>query len=288
VVPAAPAVRPPRARRPRRVRARCQCARLRGFAESYLPKGLQSYDRAVHDLALTLYAEAAPGKSYFLDKTPRYHHVARDLLRIFPDGRFVFLWRQPLAVAASLIDTFGHGGWNLDTYSADLFRGLPELVAAFEENRDRVVAVRYEDLVAEPVSEITHLLRYLDLPADESIVTRFGDLEMKNPDYWDPSGTARYDHVSPASLDRWRVTMTNPLRKAWCRRYVRWLGERRLATMGYDQDELLGEVEAIRTSSRGFASDLIRAAGGYGYRHLRARLLRSSFPLWRGPHSSDR
>src|SRR5215831_7821667 len=61
---------------------------VRGFATEYLPHGTDSYLEAVHDLALRLYAEAAPGKTYFLDKTPRYHHIADDLLELFPEGRF--------------------------------------------------------------------------------------------------------------------------------------------------------------------------------------------------------
>jgi hypothetical protein len=31
--------------------------------------------------------------------------------------------------------------------------------------------------------------------------------------------------------------MAGPLRQAWCRRYLRWLGAERLALMGYDHDE---------------------------------------------------
>jgi Sulfotransferase family len=258
----------------------------RGFAEAYLPLGVESYENAIHDFALTLYGAAAPGKTYFLDKTPRYHLIADELLRIFPKGRFVFLWRHPLAVAASLIETFAHGNWNLDRYSADLFRGLPQLVSAFRQNRDRVAAVRYEDLVADPVAEVARLLGYLDLRADDSIVTRFRDLEMRNPEFWDPTGTAQYDHVSAASVERWQQIMTNPLRKAWCRWYLRWLGEERLGVMGYRLDELLAEVDAIRTSALRLPSDLVSNTAGYARRRLRTRILGTSFPLWHEPRYS--
>ena len=252
----------------------------RGFVEAYLPGGQATYETAIHDLAITLYGKAAPGKRYFLDKTPRYHLVAEDLLRIFPEGRFVFLWRHPLAVAASLIDTFDEGSWNLDRYSADFFRGLPQLIEASRGNPNRVVTVRYEGLVRDPVAEATRILRYLELPADDSIVSRFRDLEMKNPEFWDPTGTARYDTISADSLERWHQIMTNPLRKAWCRQYLHWLGEERIRLMGYRLDDLLAELDSIRPKADRLAADLVASAAGYCRRRLRARLVGTSFPLW--------
>jgi hypothetical protein len=254
---------------------------IRGFAASYLPSGEEAYRRGVHDLAVRLYTEAAPGKAYFLDKTPRYHHVVGELFSVFPEARFVFLWRHPVAVAASLMETFAAGRWNLDTYSADLFRGVESLVGAYVEHERESIAVRYEDLVADPEQEVRRVLRYLGVPDRESGVDRFGELELKNPEYWDPTGTRKYDRVTTESLDRWKQTMRNPLRQAWARRYVRWIGRERLAVMGYDLDEVLAEIDALPFGLDRLSSDVAAAARGYGKRRLRARILRTPFPLWR-------
>jgi hypothetical protein len=255
----------------------------RGFAEAYLREGEASYLRGVHDLAISLYAEAAPGKDWFLDKTPRYHHIAAELLNLFPEGRFVFLWRQPIAVAASMMETFAGGRWNLDTYSADLFQGVESLVDAYSRNEDRVLAVRYEDLVADPEAEISRVLGYLGVSDRDTGVGRFQGLELKNREYWDPTGPAKYDEVSTGSLDRWKQVMANPLRRAWSRRYVRWIGRERLEVMGYDLDAILGEIDSIPFGLRRLASDSMAATAGYGRRRARARILRRPFPLWR-PH----
>jgi hypothetical protein len=253
----------------------------RGFAEAYLPHGEASYLQGVHDLALRLYAEAAPGKTYFLDKTPRYHHVAADLLELFPEGKFVFLWRHPLAVAASLMETFGGGRWNLDKYSADLFGGVEHLVDAYLLHEDRVVAVRYEDLVADPDHEVRRVLRYLGLPEEDTGVDRFQDVELRNREYWDPTGPAKYDRVSTGSVDEWKLVMANPLRRAWARRYVRWIGRERLAVMGYELDAVLAEIDSVPFGSRRLASDAAAAAAGYARRRVRSRLLKAPLPLWK-------
>lgn len=252
-----------------------------GFAREYLPDGQASYLQGVHDLALRLYTEAAPGKVYFLDKTPRYHHVVGDLLKLFPEGKFVFLWRHPLAVAASMMETFAGGRWNLDTYAADLFGGLEHLVDAYRENEAGVIAVRYEDLVADPEREIRRVLHYLGVSDRDTGVDRFQQLELKNRAYWDPSGPGKYDQVSTDPLGRWAQTMGNPLRCAWARRYVRWIGSERLAVMGYDLDGILAEIDAIPFGVRRLFPDVAAAGAGYGRRRLRARILRTPFPLWR-------
>ena len=84
---------------------------------------------------LALYEQAAGGATWFVDKTPRYHLVVDEIMELFPDARFVFLWRHPLAVAASMIESFGRGHWNLDRYGVDLYGGVDRLVAAQAEER---------------------------------------------------------------------------------------------------------------------------------------------------------
>ena len=95
-------------------------------------------------------ASASGDERYFLDKTPRYALAVGELFRAFPDARFVFLWRHPLAMVASILETWGLGRWNLHYFKADVFDGVARLVAASRAHGERCVALRYEDLVREP------------------------------------------------------------------------------------------------------------------------------------------
>src|SRR5690606_14968727 len=88
-----------------------------------LPNGRADYEAEVRMLALRLYARVTPpGATHFLDKTPRYCLIAEELLRIFPDAKFIFLWRNPLAILASM---FGKDSkWRTYRYQVDLFKGM--------------------------------------------------------------------------------------------------------------------------------------------------------------------
>jgi hypothetical protein len=254
---------------------------VQGFSREYLPGGTEDYLSEIRELGLRLYRKAGKGHRYFLDKTPRYHHVAADIITLFQEeGRFVFLWRHPVAVAASMMETFGAGKWNLQRFSADLFAGLVALIDAHEACAEKVSAVRYEDLLQRPEPELRRLFSYLDLPFDPKLLTQFNQLQMRNPEYWDPTGTSIYRVISKEPLQKWKHTMANPIRKAWSARYLRWLGRERLAVMGYDLDHLLAEVAALPIRADHVASDVLQNARGLAIRSIRGRLINSSLPMW--------
>jgi hypothetical protein len=259
---------------------------IQGFLEEYVPGGTATYLAEIRDLALRLYGRAAPGKRYFLDKTPRYHHIAADLFDLFPQARFVFLWRHPLAVAASFMDTWAAGSWNLDVFASDLFVGLSHLVDAYTSNGPRATTVRYEDLVTRPQVELERILTYLELPFDDTIIDRFSQLPMQNRDFWDPKAS-RFGTISDQQLDTWKLLMANPLRKTWCRRYIRWIGPERLELMGYEPALIEAEIQALATSPHHLRTDLVRAAQGYGRRRRRSITVNAPFPLWRPGPSAE-
>jgi hypothetical protein len=241
------------------------------FADS-LPGGRDDYLAEVRRSALALYERAAGDAAWFLDKTPRYHLVVDEIMALFPDARFVFLWRNPLAVAASMIESFGRGHWNLDRYEVDLHGGLERLVAAHERRDARAVAVRFEDVVADPAGATRPVFELLGLDPADASAAAFAGTDL-NGRMGDRTGTAAYSEISGEPVDRWRATMANPLRKRWCATYLRALGPELLASMGYDLDHLAGEVAGMHTRPAGLASDVARRVHGYGRRRASSRLL---------------
>ena len=106
---------------------------IQDFCE-YLPNGVNDYYEEVHDLTLHLYTKAAPHKAkYFLDKTPKYHLIPEEIIRIFPEAKLIYLWRNPLAIISSIIETWGGGNWNVYHFKIDLFQGLDNLVLILRE-----------------------------------------------------------------------------------------------------------------------------------------------------------
>jgi hypothetical protein len=223
-----------------------------------LENGVEDYMLEIRNLILRLYARAAKGETkYFLDKTPRYHLVVEDVMRLFPKGRFIFLWRNPLAVVSSIIETWGKGIWNLYGYKVDLFKGLANLVAAYQKNKPRVCSMRYEDLINDPERQWRLIFDYLGLTFDQQLLSKFNKTQLTGG-LGDSNGFMRYDGISKEPLEKWKHTLANPIRKAWCKRYLRWIGKERMSVMGYDLNTLLEELTSVPTNNKTIGRDVLR------------------------------
>lgn len=230
-----------------------------------LPNGWDDYFAGMHTFVLRLYGLAAKKDSkYFVDKTPRYHLIVEEVIRLFPEGKFIFLWRNPLAVVASIMETWGGRKWNLYIFKMDLFDGLANLVAAYKKHEGRVCAVRYEDLVSQSETECRRMFEYLGLSFYSELLSSFKAVELKGR-MGDKIGVNQYQSLSKEPLDKWKSILANPIRKAWCRRYLRWIGNERLQLMGYDMNQLLSDLDAIPLSLSLMGSDLLRMSYGAAY-----------------------
>jgi hypothetical protein len=227
-----------------------------------------SWPEMVARFAGEVYGELSPpGARWFVDKTPRYSLIAPELVRWFPEARFIVLWRNPLAAAASFTNTISEGTWRFWRNHVDLYDGLANLVDLVGgEAAERVVALRYEDLVREPEKELTRIGEHLDLDLDTArAVEAFNRVPVggRLGDHW---GAARFDAVSADPLDTWPAHYNTPVRRRWARRYLDWLGDDRLAVMGYDREELLAVIAGQRGGH--VLSDAVRAV--YGGLYVRA------------------
>jgi hypothetical protein len=175
-----------------------------------LPQGEYDYYNEIQNFIISLYAKNSGNERYFLDKTPRYHLIIEDIMRIFPNGKFIFLWRNPLAIVASIIESFGHGYWNLYDYRIDLFKGLTNLLEMFDKAEVHLHSLRYEDLVSNPQSECERIFRYLDLPFDPDILITFKTVNLAG-EFGDQIGINKYASIDNSSLEKWKTTINNPV-----------------------------------------------------------------------------
>jgi hypothetical protein len=159
-----------------------------------------------------------------LEKTPKNALRVPFFDRIFPDARFVFLWRDPRENLASIIEAWLAGGWvtypELPGWDGPwslllpphwpALRGLPLAdVAAWQWHetnrllledlaalpRERWLAVDYASLVREPRAQLARVCAFLGLDAD------------------DPALAARVGAALPLS----RYTLTPPAPDKWRR-----------------------------------------------------------------------
>ena len=152
-----------------------------------------------------------------LEKTPKNTLRVPFLREVFPGAQFVFLYREPREVLASMIEAWGSGrfrtypdlpGWSGLTWSLLLvpgwreYRDLPveELVArqwatTLERLLDdlesvpasSIAPIRYADFLAQPQAQIERLCTRLQLPWDVALGTlppSRHTLTKPEPDKW--------------------------------------------------------------------------------------------------------
>jgi Sulfotransferase family len=238
-----------------------------------LPAEGDDYREELRDFVLRLYAKAAGDDArYFVDKSPPYCLIAEEIIRLFPEGKFVFLWRNPLSIVASIIDTWKQ--WHPTLFRSDLFIGLPRLVAAFDAHSADSHSVRFEDLLDGDSRHWAGVMDYLGIEFDPRSLTRFSELQL-NGRMGDPTGVKRYAALSREPRDKWKHALANPIRKEWCRRYLRFLGDERLALMGYDRAEIVKELDAQPTSMAYLLPDLGRLVADFAKEPVRRQARRN-------------
>lgn len=260
---------------------------IREFS-AQLPGGEEDFREALRAFVLEIYRRAAgPDATVFLDKTPLYHLVAPQIADLFPEARLVVLWRNPLSVAVSATETFGYGRWKPQDFGVDLFHGVDNLLRVSERHPDRTVSVRYEDLVGGDQSPWRRLADHVGVDFEPAALTAFRTVDVPG-DFKDPVGTQRYGVLSTEPLEKWKASVTNPVRKAWMAHYLRRLGPERIRRMGYAPDALAREVAALEVGTAGLRRDLVDLARSALRRPLRDYGLSQTFGagVWR--HLYDR
>lgn len=239
-----------------------------------LPDGRNDYHLKLREFILGLYAKAsAPGTRYFLDKSPPYHLIAEDVMDLFPEGKFVFLWRNPIGTIASIVETWQEGRWHPAAFGHQLFVGLPRLIETYQKRRPSVHAIRFEDIVGGDGEYWKGLMDYLEIEFEPAALQSFSKVSLEGR-AGDPTGVKRYSALSSEPVEKWTQTIKNPLRKEWCRRYLRFLGDERLALMGYDGPELLQKLTAQPVGLSSLADDTRLLASDVVRERLRARIYR--------------
>jgi hypothetical protein len=179
----------------------------------------QAYTNGVRRLMMDIYAGIARDKSYFIDKTPRYSLIAKEIIQTFPDAHFIVLWRHPLAIAASMFTTSNKSYWFPDEYAIDLHEGIQRLHRTCIEFKDRIFQIRYEDLVTDPILKIESLGNYLGIK-DLSAVLKKPLINRNYGRLGDHTGVKKFKSISNKSLNAWVDVYSNFYRTRWAIEYA--------------------------------------------------------------------
>jgi hypothetical protein len=202
--------------------------------------GREYYVEALRRMATYLYGTACQqaGKTYFLDKTPRYFFIIPDLLEVFPDASYVILLRNPLAVLASILNTWVKGDWlRLSNHYENLVLAPKLLVEGISLLGSRAIVEHYEAFVQSPIEETERLCARLGLTFDVNML-EYGQRQAPQWRFGDPSGVREHVRPTASSLHRWLGLGQSRQTRHLAQEYLASLGPGLLAEMGYDYDEL--------------------------------------------------
>jgi hypothetical protein len=210
-----------------------------------LPEGEEAYFEGVRRMFGHLYARAreAGGKRLFLDKTPRYYSILPELQRVFPEARFLLLYRNPLAVLHSLYrQTWMRRSRTFRPHHrADLLEAPRLLPEGAERLGQTALVVRYEDLVARPEAEVKRICKWLGVSFSPDLLAYGGDAPW--PWKFGDQGTVRA-HERPVQdrLNAWRDGLADPQFARLAREYLSRLEPDTVARLGYSAEELERDV----------------------------------------------
>jgi hypothetical protein len=186
----------------------------RGDAPPDIPDAAIAGIRQTMDLMTAPYLSRR-GKRLYCDKSLGTARHAELLVRIYPNARFICLYRHPMDMISSGLDAcpWGLNGYGFDQYIAGspgnavmalarYWHDEAQAIAAFEEKQpDKCHRVRYEDMVRDPERIAAGIFDFIGVEPVPGIAQtmfareheRFGPADHK---IWHTSA------ISPASIGR--------------------------------------------------------------------------------------
>ena len=221
-----------------------------------LPGGREQFHSAIKDFVLNLYRDSLYDRQaiYFLDKTPRYYLILPFLKKLFPDAKYIFLFRNPLAVFASILTTWLNNELRIYRYYPDLYQGPIALAEGYSSLRENSIAVQYNDLVSTPEAEVKHICDYLNIDYDSAMLSEYLNVELRGQ-YGDQAGHDKYSSISTDSMHKWKNVFNSRYRKRMIKNYIRRLSDNVLAHFNTSVNQLDLEIDAIPNNSSGIILD---------------------------------
>lgn len=230
-----------------------------------------NYNELLADFVLSLYQGAKQGdESFFIDKTPRYYYIIDEIITLFPNAKFIFLFRNPVQMYASVLITWCNNSFfKLYRNKDDLYLAPKLLSNAYVKYKDIAISVNYDDLVSNNQDEYSKIVAYLGIQKDLKTPFDCETNDFKKGQMGDPTGQFKYTSISTQSIDSWREVFNNPFRKWYLKRYIDLLGNSVATTHAYDMQNIKQDIDSLPSkgvldSIKGIVKDLI----GTLYQHL--------------------
>ena len=222
-----------------------------------LPEKEEDFFECIRNFITSLYQKIPSGENakYFLDKTPRYYLIMDLLIKIFPDAKFIILYRNPLEVLASILTTWHGNKFTLYRHYVDIFYGPVALTEGHFLVRNNSISTNYNNLVLSPEHELKRICNYLDILYEERMIRDYKKVNLKGM-MGDQIGINNYNRINIDSLLKWKEVLNTEFRKRFAKRYVSTLGNDVLGYFDTSVDELIRDIETITDIKQGSFKDM--------------------------------
>ncbi|MDC0568421.1 sulfotransferase [Akkermansiaceae bacterium] len=205
-----------------------------------------SHDQLLREFVLKIYGGlTSDKKKYFLDKTPRYYLIISEIVRIFPNAKFIFLFRNPLAQFSSHLKIHRERFRTMYFNAIDIVFGHNLLAEGYDLVKKDCLKISYWELVSEEENTINKLNAFLGTKIDNDIVNGLKSVELKG-NLGDPGlmANARAG-VNTASLEKWKTSIDSTLRKRLASAHLNSIGNRYFELLGTTKSQLLEQINDI-------------------------------------------
>lgn len=177
--------------------------------------------------------------AYFGDKSPAHSGFLPRIKRVFPEAKYIWLFRDGRDVALSLAKVPWMGNNIYANFLVWLFYYKKQLLAKKDKTVD-ILFVRYEDLVVEPSTELRRITDFIGLAFEPAIALGWDNrLGVPQREY---SWKARaFEPISSNSVGLWRQTLS--LRDI---AVLERLGGHALKSLGYELADQSRETASLR------------------------------------------
>ena len=202
---------------------------------SHLPGGMAEYNESLANFYGHIYQRIIEkaGKSYYLDKTPRYYFIIEELHDLYPEAKIILLFRNPLAVLASIIKTWSKRDWyRLSDFRSDLIDAIDYLLNGLALLESSGIFLSFERFLANPEKSLKSVTNNLGVNYMPEII----NYENKSHAKWEfgDQDTVK-EKCRPDSIhaDQWQDNLNDPQTWRVLKEYFEFIGKDRFEKMGY-------------------------------------------------------
>lgn len=206
-----------------------------------LPNGEADFWRHVGGFLTALYSDrASSSATHFVDKTPRYYKILKQIRTIYPDAPVVLLLRNPLSVYASMLNFVKGDMRYMPMWRSDWREGHEHIASALSEGNNDYHVIRYESLLSETDASMGSLMQALGFSYDSQQSEQLSERRLERGD---PTGVQKYKQVDTSPLSSWKTSIDTLTKKRMALHWLKELPEQVWTTMEYSKTRTIEELQ---------------------------------------------